>query len=524
MSSNLSFFLPLVGMLVLLVAVFLLGIWISKRLAHSKQQDAETLTRKMLADAERAAENIKKSAEIESKEKYYQARQNFERDTESKRKELEVVQRQIHDREINLDKKLDIVTRKEQEVSRAGEELAVRERVVRTKDEKLSQLIAEQNVRLERIAGLSAEQAKQELIENLKEEARIEAAQFVKDIKDKATRDAEKEAKQIITLAIQRCAADHVVESTVSVVNLPSDEMKGRIIGREGRNIRSFEMATGIDVIIDDTPEAVILSGFSPIRREVARLAMARLIADGRIHPGRIEDVVEKSRKEVEEKIQAAGEEACYETGVHGIHPELVSLLGRLKFRTSYGQNNLQHAKEVSVLCGLMAAELGLDIEQAKRAGLMHDIGKAVDHEAEGTHTEIGVELARKYGEPEIVIDGIASHHNDSEPQTLYSVLVQAADALSGARPGARRETLETYVKRLEQLEELADGFKGVQKAYAIQAGREIRVMVAPEEVDDKYSVVLASEISRKIEKELEYPGQIKVLVIRETRSVDFAK
>ncbi|MBW7995023.1 MAG: ribonuclease Y [Candidatus Glassbacteria bacterium] len=519
-----SILLPMVGMLVSAVVVFLLGFWVSKRLARSKQQDTESLTRKMLADAEKEAENTKKSAEIESKEKYYQARLDFEQKTEGKRKELENIQRQIQEREVNLDKKLDIVDKKEAEAARLSEEISIRERVVRSKDEKLTQLITEQNSRLERIAGLSAEQAKQELIENLKEEARIEAAQYIKDIKDKASRDAEKEAKQIITLAIQRCAADHVVESTVSVVNLPSDEMKGRIIGREGRNIRSFEMATGIDVIIDDTPEAVILSGFSPIRREVARLAMERLIADGRIHPGRIEDVIEKCRKEVEEKIQAAGEEACYETGVHGMHTELVSLLGRLKFRTSYGQNNLQHAKEVAVLCGLMAAELGLDVDQAKRAGLMHDIGKAVDHETEGTHTEIGLELGRKYGEPEAVLDAIASHHNDSEPQTLISVLVQAADALSGARPGARRETLETYIKRLEKLEELADGFKGVQKAYAIQAGREIRVMVCPEEVDDKYSDVLAGEIARRIEKELEYPGQIKVLVIRETRSVDFAK
>jgi len=524
MSSIMSSFIPFIGLLALSAGFFFLGYWASKKIAQGKMRDSESLVKKMLTEADKQAETIRKSAEIESKEKYYQARLNFERETESKRKELEQVQRTIHDRELNLDKKLEIVDKKEKEVARMSEEVAVRERVVKSKDEKLTQLITEQNARLERIAGLSAEEAKRELIENLKEEARVEASQFVKDIREKAKREAEKEAKQIITLAIQRCAADHVVESTVSVVNLPSDEMKGRIIGREGRNIRSFEMATGIDVIIDDTPEAVILSGFSPIRREIARLAMERLIADGRIHPGRIEDVVEKCRKEVEEKIQQAGEEACYETGVHGLHSEMVSLLGRLKFRTSYGQNNLQHAKEVAFLCGLMAAELGLDVEMSKRCGLLHDIGKAVDHEAEGTHTEIGVELARKYGEPEEVINAIASHHNDVEWTSLISVLVQAADALSGARPGARRETLETYVKRLEQLEQIADGFKGVQKAYAIQAGREIRVMVLPEEVDDSHSEVMAGEIARKIEKELEYPGQIKVLVIRETRATDYAK
>jgi len=524
MDVLLSNLIQLIGLLAVAVIVFLLGYWASKKIAQGKLRDTGMLVKKMLDDAEKDAENIKKAAEIDSKEKYYQARINFEKETEGKRKEFEGIQRTIHERELNLDKKLEIVEKKEKEVARMSEELLVRERVVKSKDEKLTQLITEQNARLERIAGLSAEEAKRELIENLIEEARVEASQYVKDIKEKAKREAEKEAKHIITLAIQRCAADHVVESTVSVLNLPTDEMKGRIIGREGRNIRSFEMATGVDVIIDDTPEAVILSGFSPIRRETARLAMEKLIADGRIHPGRIEDVVDKSRKEVEEKIQQAGEEACYETGVHGLHPEMVSLLGRLKFRTSYGQNNLQHAKEVALLCGLMAAELKLDVDLAKRAGLLHDIGKAVDHETEGTHTEIGIELTKKYNEPEEVINAVASHHNDTEPDTLISVLVQAADALSGARPGARRETLETYIKRLEHLEQIADGFKGVEKAYAIQAGREIRVMVKPEEVDDSYSEVMAGEIARRIEKELEYPGQIKVLVIRETRSIDYAK
>ena len=524
MSNLFSYLIPVLVVLVLAGLIFMLGYWVHRKLAQSKLQDADTVAKKILSDAEKEAENIRKSALIESKEKWYQAKIDFEKETEGKRKELERHNAALQDRETNLDKKLDIVDKKDREVARMIEDVAVREKVVKSKDEKLSQLIAEQNVRLERIAGLSQEEAKRELVENLKEDARVEASQYVKDIKEQARRDSEKEAKKIITLAIQRCAADHVVESTVSVVNLPNDEMKGRIIGREGRNIRSFEMATGIDVIIDDTPEAVILSGFSPIRREVARLAMERLIQDGRIHPGRIEDVVEKCRKEVEEKIQQAAEEAIYETGIHGIHPELVSLLGRLKFRTSYGQNNLLHAKEVATLCGIMAAELGLDVPMAKRAGLLHDIGKAVDHEAEGTHTQIGVELCRKYGEPEEVINAVASHHNDVEQTSLISVLVQAADALSGARPGARRETLETYIKRLEKLEKIADGFKGVQKAYAIQAGREIRVMVQPDEVEDSYGEILASEIARKIEKELEYPGQIKVMVIRETRAVNYAK
>ena len=504
--------------------LFFAGMYVSRVISKSKLGDTDSRVKKMVAEAEKEAANILKTAEIDCKEKWYQEKIKFEKDTESRRRELDDYQRKLSDRESNLDKKIDVLDKKEAELTGRLHEIESRDRAVQEKDERLSQLIAEQNSRLERIAGLSAEDAKRELIENLKEEARLEASQIVKDIKEKAKREADKEAKKIITLAIQRCAAEHVVESTVSVVNLPNDEMKGRIIGREGRNIRSFEMATGIDVIIDDTPEAVILSGFSPIRREVARLALEKLITDGRIHPGRIEDVVEKARKEVEEQIQQSAEAVLYDTGVHGLHPEIVTLLGRLKFRTSYGQNVLQHAKEVSILCGLIAAELGLDADMAKRAGLLHDLGKAVDHEAEGTHTQIGVALAKKYGEPEPVINAIASHHDDVEQTSLISVVVQAADALSGARPGARRETLETYVKRLEKLEKIADDFKGVQKAYAIQAGREIRVMVEPEAVNDQLSEIMAGEIARKIEKELEYPGQIKVVIIRETRSVDYAK
>ena len=496
MSSIINYVLVPAVFLLLAGLFFFLGYLASRKIAQSKLRDTDSVVKKMLEEAEKESSNLRKTAEIESKEKWYQAKIDFEKETADKRKSLEEFQRVLHEREGNLDKKVEIVEKKEKDVARMNEDLLRRERVVKSKDEKLTQLITEQNIRLERIAGLSAEEAKRELIENLKEETRVEAAQMVKDIKETAKREADKEAKKIITLAIQRCAADHVVESTVSVVSLPNDEMKGRIIGREGRNIRSFEMATGIDVII----------------------------ADGRIHPGRIEDVVDKSRKEVEDVIQQAAEEALYETGVHGLHPELVSLLGRLKFRTSYGQNVLQHSKEVAILCGLMAAELDLDIDLSKRAGLLHDIGKAVDHEAEGTHTQIGIALSQKYNEPEEVINSVASHHDDVEQTSLISVIVQAADALSGARPGARRETLETYVKRLDKLEKIADGFNGVQKAYAIQAGREIRIMVEPEEVDDALSEVLAGEVARKIEKELEYPGQIKVVVIRETRTIDYAK
>ena len=378
--------------------------------------------------------------------------------------------------------------------------------------------------KLERIAGLTTQEAKRLLLANLEARAKQEAAQMIKEIKDKALQTATKEAKEIITSAIQRCAAEHTVESTVSVVSLPNDEMKGRIIGREGRNIRSFEIATGIDVIVDDTPEAVILSGFDPIRRETARIALERLVLDGRIHPGRIEEIVAKAKQEVEEDIFEAGEQTCYDVGIHGLHPDLIRLLGRLKYRTSYGQNVLQHSKEVAYLAGLMAAELELDVNIAKRAGLLHDIGKALDHNVEGTHTSIGFQIAKKYNENAITMNAILAHHEDVEPESLIAVLVGAADAISGSRPGARRETLEAYIKRLEQLEELADSFSGVEKAYAIQAGREIRVMVQHEKRDDAQAAQLASDIAAKIQAEMEYPGQIKVTVIRETRSVEYAK
>lgn len=427
------------------------------------------------------------------------------------------MERRILLREETLDKKVEAVEQKEASLNKKQED-------VQALQDQITELYKKQVEELERLSGLTSEEAKELLLNDVKKEIKHEAAMMIKDIESKAKEEAEKRAKEIISYAIQRCAADHVAETTVSVVALPNDEMKGRIIGREGRNIRTLETLTGIDLIIDDTPEAVILSGFDPIRREVARLALEKLISDGRIHPARIEEMVEKAKKEVDNDIKEEGEQATFETGVHGLHPELVKLLGRLKYRTSYGQNVLKHSIEVAHLAGLMAAELGADVPLAKRAGLLHDIGKAVDHEVEGPHVNIGADIAKKYHESQNVIHAIQAHHNDIEPQTIEAVIVQAADAISAARPGARRETLEAYIKRLEKLENIADSFEGVEKSYAIQAGREIRIMVKPEEIDDAETVQIARDIVKKIESELEYPGQIKVNVIRETRAIEYAK
>ncbi len=504
--------------------VFVAG-WFARRIVdRSKVMSAEELAEKIVREAQRESETQKKAAILEAKDEWYKAKSKFDDETQQTRSEIEKRERQMEKREGNLGRKVEFIDKKEKELDEKEIEVKAGEGALQERSETLSHLIDEQNERLERIAGMNRDDAKKLLIKNMESEARLEAARMVKDIRDDARRQGDKEAKEILTLAIQRCAADHVVESTVSVVNLPNDEMKGRIIGREGRNIRAFETATGIDVIVDDTPEAVILSGFDPVRREVARIALEKLISDGRIHPGRIEEVVEKVAKELDQQIIEFGEEASLDVGIHDLKPEMVKLLGRLRYRTSYGQNVLQHSKEVAFLCGLMSSELGFDVATARRAGLLHDIGKAVDHTMEGTHAGLGAELARRYGEDDIVVNAIESHHEDVEPQSLIAVLVQAGDAVSGARPGARRETLETYIKRLEKLEAIASSFQGVEKSFAIQAGREIRIVVQHKKIDDARAEALASAVARKIEAELKYPGQIKVVVLRETRAVDYAK
>ena len=508
--------------LIVIIAVAVLvafgaGYLVRKIIAEAKIASAEAQARKILEEAQKEAEGKKREAILEAKEEILKQRNEMERENKERRNELQRLERRLVQKEEVLDRKVESLEKKEEAMSRKESE-------VEALKKELSALYNRQVAELERISGLTSEEARQILLADIEKEVQHEAALLIKEIENKAKEEGEKRAREIITSAIQRCAADHVAETTVAVIPLPNDEMKGRIIGREGRNIRAFETATGIDLIIDDTPEAVILSGFDPIRREIARISLEKLIVDGRIHPARIEEMVEKARKEVEQQIREAGEQAVFETGVHGLHPELIYLLGRLKFRTSYGQNVLKHSIEVAHLAGLMAAELGVDIQLAKRAGLLHDIGKAVDHEVEGPHVAIGVELAKKYRENKEVIHAIAAHHGDEEPKTVIAGLIQAADAISAARPGARRETLEAYIKRLQKLEEIASTFEGVEKSYAIQAGREIRIMVKPEKVDDLGAIKLSREIAKKIENELDYPGQIKVMIIRETRVVDYAK
>jgi ribonuclease Y len=495
-----------------------------RREGHRLLAQARLDAAKVVEDAERQGETRMREAEIAAKEKLLQARSEFESVSRKRRSELEALERRLTQKEDNLDKRGDEIARRDKEISQQDRQVTAREKSLEKKEAELDRMVAEERNRLEQIAGLTAQQAREELVRVMEDDAKIEAAHIVKRIEDEAREQAHKQAQRIIGMAVQRSASDYVSETTVSVVMLPNDEMKGRIIGREGRNIRALEMATGVDLIVDDTPEAVILSGFDPYRREVARVALERLIGDGRIHPARIEEVVEKVKAEFDQKILQEGEAALLELGIPGMHPELVRLLGRLRYRTSYGQNVLQHSREVAFLAGTMAAELKANVAVARRGGLVHDIGKAIDREMDGTHLQIGIDLLRKYGETEEVIHSMACHHGDYDPQTVEAVLVTAADALSAARPGARREVLETYVKRLEKLEEIASGFKGVQKTFAIQAGREIRIIVDSGKIGDEQALWLSKDIARKIEAELTYPGQIKVTVIRETRSVEYAR
>jgi ribonuclease Y len=485
---------------------------------------AEQLVKRIIGDAERDADGLRKQSVLAGKEEAMRAREEWEAEARRRREEVEREEKRLQERESVLDRKFDLVETRDKDVGKRASDLGRKEKSVEERQQELDKMVGEERRRLEQLAGLSAAEAKAELIRRMEEEAHADAANRLREIRETAKRNADREAKKIVALAVQRIAADHTAEITVSAVALPKDEMKGRIIGREGRNIRAFELATGVDVIIDDTPDSVVVSCFDPVRREVARLALEKLVADGRIHPGRIEEVVEKARKEVDAGIVETGEQAAYEVNVHGLHPELIKLVGRMKWRTSYGQNILLHSKEVAWLAGIMAEELGLDPAMARRGALLHDIGKVLTHEHEGTHVQLGVEVATKYGENPMVVNCIAAHHDDVPHESEVSVLVQAADAISGSRPGARREAFETYVKRLEGLEKIASSYKGVDRVFAIQAGREIRVIVNPDDVDDARMQSLTEEIARRVETELQYPGQIKVVAIREKRAIDIAR
>lgn len=515
----------MVGIIIAIIATLVIAVPVSAYVANTRSKKAMEITignaedkaREIIDEAIKAADAKKREASLEVKEETIKARHDFEKETKERRAELQKYEQRVLSKEETAEKKATVLERKEQS-------LTAKEKNIDTEKAQLQELQAKHLQELERISGLTSDQAKEQLLSAVKEDVKHETAMYVKEMETRAKEDARKKAKEYVVTAIQKCAVDHVAETTISLVQLPNDEMKGRIIGREGRNIRSIENATGVELIIDDTPEAVVLSSFNPVRREIARIALEKLIVDGRIHPARIEEMVEKATKEVETMMREEGEAATLELGVHGIHPELVRLLGRMKFRTSYGQNALKHSMEVAQLSGLLAAEIGVDVRMAKRAGLLHDIGKSIDHEVEGSHVELGVNLCKKYKENPIVINAVASHHGDEEPESLIACLVQAADAISAARPGARSETLESYTTRLKQLEEIADSFQGVDKTFAIQAGREIRVMVVPEQISDDDMILLARDISNQIEENLDYPGQIKVNVIRESRVVDYAK
>jgi ribonuclease Y len=503
---------------------FTIGYVLRKYTARMKVKRAEEKAKFIVEEAKKEAADRKREAQLEAKDLLLKLRSDFEGESKDRRRELAQLERRLIQREENLDRKIDILDKKEKDVEFRLRSLQRNEKEIEDRKKELERLFQEEKEKLQRISGMTIDEAKRILLRRLEDEVRLESAYTIKRMEEETRGRADKEARKIVGLAIQKCAVDHTVETTISVVNLPNDEMKGRIIGREGRNIRALEMATGIDVIIDDTPEAVILSGFDMVRREIARRSLEKLIADGRIHPARIEEVVANMKKEMDTHIKEEGEKAVFDLGLHGIHPEIVKLLGRLKYRTSYGQNVLQHSKEVAYIMGVMANELKLDFTLAKRIGLLHDIGKAVSHEVEGTHAKIGSDLARRYNEPETVVHAIEAHHQDIEAKTLLAVLVQAADGISATRPGARRETLERYVKRLEKLEGVANSFSGVERSFAIQAGREIRVIVEPKAIDDKQTILMARDIKKKIEDSLEYPGQIKVTVIRETRAIEYAK
>ena len=517
----------LIGIILIMLGLFAgiaIGVlarryWLERRSSHFHERASAILN-----EAHKESEAIKKEAILQAKDTLFQMKSEFEKESKETKKELQVLEKRLMQKEENLDKKSEALDKRESNISRREKTILQQENDLNEKNKNLQGLIEEQRSKLESLSGISAQEAKSMLISSIESESRHEAAMLIKKIEAEAREAADKKAKDIISVAVQRYAGDYVAEKTVSVVNLPNEEMKGRIIGREGRNIRAIEASTGIDLIIDDTPEAVILSGFNPVRREVARISLERLISDGRIHPARIEEMVEKVGVEIDNAIREAGEQAAFDIGVHGINPELIKLLGKLKYRTSYAQNVLQHSIEVAFLCGVMAAELGINEKQAKRAGLLHDIGKAVDHEVEGPHAAIGADLAKRYGESRRVVHAIAAHHEDVPAEDVLAILVQAADALSGARPGARKELLETYLKRLEGLEKISNSFQGVEKSYAIQAGRELRIIVESSNVSDADIVLLSRDISRKIESELTYPGQIKVTVIRETRAVDYAR
>ena len=512
----------MVHIMIIVMIVVAIITWFAARNYERKQYDskvgsAEEKSREIIDEALKTAETKKREALLEAKEESLKTKNELEKETKERRAELQRYEKRVLSKEENVEKKADALEKKEADLVRRENVLSKRTAEVEAQYEQGIQ-------ELERISGLTSEQAKEYLLKSVEEDVKHDTAKLIKELENKAKEEADKKARDLVVTAIQRCAADHVAETTVSVVQLPNDEMKGRIIGREGRNIRTLETLTGVELIIDDTPEAVVLSGFDPIRREVARIALERLIVDGRIHPARIEEMVEKAQKEVENNMREEGEAACLEVGIHGIHPELVKLLGKMKFRTSYGQNALKHSIEVAQLSGLLASELGVDVRLAKRAGLLHDIGKSVDHDMEGTHVQLGADLCKKYKESATVLNAVESHHGDVEPTSLISCIVQAADTISAARPGARRETLETYTNRLKQLEDITNSFKGVDKSFAIQAGREVRIMVVPEQISDDDMILLARDVSKRIEDELEYPGQIKVNVIRESRVTDYAK